>query len=165
MDTISREQRSRTMSRIRSKNTKPELLVRRFLYANGFRYRVNVRTLPGSPDIVLKKFRTVIFIHGCFWHSHSCQQGRLPQTNVDFWTRKLTRNKERDSDVREKLRQLGWKTMIVWECQLKPAVRQQTLQEVVYLLNKANLENLHKRYQLPEETIRIAAEEPPKYGK
>lgn len=153
------------MSRIRSKNTKPELLVRRFLYANGFRYRVNVRTLPGSPDIVLKKFRTVIFIHGCFWHSHSCQQGRLPQTNVDFWTRKLTRNKERDSDVREKLRQLGWKTMIVWECQLKPAVRQQTLQEVVYLLNKANLENLHKRYQLPEETIRIAAEEPPKYGK
>lgn len=165
MDTISREQRSRTMSRIRSKNTKPEMLVRRFLYANGFRYRVNVRTLPGSPDIVLKKFRTVIFIHGCFWHSHSCQQGRLPQTNVDFWTRKLTRNKERDSDVREKLRQLGWKTMIVWECQLKPAVRQQTLQEVVYLLNKANLENLHKRYQLPEETIRIAAEEPPKYGK
>lgn len=153
------------MSRIRSKNTKPEMLVRRFLYANGFRYRVNVRTLPGSPDIVLKKFRTVIFIHGCFWHSHSCQQGRLPQTNVDFWTRKLTRNKERDSDVREKLRQLGWKTMIVWECQLKPAVRQQTLQEVVYLLNKANLENLHKRYQLPEETIRIAAEEPPKYGK
>lgn len=165
MDTISREQRSRTMSRIRSKNTKPELLVRRFLYANGFRYRVNVRTLPGSPDIVLKKYRTVIFIHGCFWHSHSCQQGRLPQTNVDFWTRKLTRNKERDSDVREKLRQLGWKTMIVWECQLKPAVCQQTLQEVVYLLNKANLENLHKRYQLPEETIRIAAEEPPKYGK
>lgn len=153
------------MSRIRSKNTKPEMLVRRYLYANGFRYRVNVRTLPGTPDIVLKKFRTVIFIHGCFWHSHSCQQGRLPQSNVDFWIRKLTRNKERDSDVREKLRQLGWKTMIVWECQLKPAVRQQTLQEVVYLLNKANLDNLHKRYQLPEETMSIAAEEPPKYGK
>lgn len=165
MDTISKEQRSRTMSRIRSKDTKPEMLVRRFLYANGFRYRVNVKTLPGTPDIVLKKYRTVIFIHGCFWHSHECQKGRMPQSNMLFWQQKLERNKQRDTEVREKLRLLGWKTMVVWECQLKPKVRQQTLHEVTYLLNKANLDELHKKYQLPEETNRVAADEPLKYGK
>ena len=165
MDTISKEQRSRTMSRIRSNNTKPEMLVRRFLYANGFRYRVNVKTLPGTPDIVLKKFHLVIFIHGCFWHSHECQNGRMPKTNVAFWQQKLTRNKERDAEVREKLRCMGWKTLIVWECQLKPAVRQQTLQEIAYILNSVELERLHTKYKLPEEPTRIAAEEAPRYGR
>ncbi|MCQ2606687.1 MAG: very short patch repair endonuclease [Bacteroidales bacterium] len=165
MDTISQEQRSRTMSKIHSKNTKPELLVRRYLYANGFRYRLNVKTLPGSPDIVLAKYHTAIFIHGCFWHSHSCLQGRLPKSNVEFWTNKLNRNHERDIIVREQLTAFGWKTIVVWECQLKPAVREQTLKEIVSILNEINLKQLHKKYQLPESTpIRIAAEDAKTYG-
>lgn len=165
MDTISKEQRSRTMSKIHSKNTKPEMLVRRYLYAHGFRYRLNVRALPGSPDIVLAKYRTAIFIHGCFWHSHSCLKGRLPQSNVEFWTNKLNRNHERDIAVREQLTKLGWKTLVVWECQLKPAVREQTLKEVEAILNKINLQQLHKKYQLPDiAPTRIAAEDAATYG-
>lgn len=165
MDTITKEQRSRTMSRIRSRNTKPELLVRRYLYANGFRYRVNVKTLPGTPDIVLRKYQTVVFIHGCFWHSHSCMAGRLPKSNTEFWRKKLERNQVRDRVVREQLRMMGWKTIIVWECQLKPQKRAHTLQELMYLLNRANLENLHKKYVIPEPDVRIAAEKPSSYGK
>lgn len=124
-----------------------------------------MKSLPGSPDIVLKKYKTVIFIHGCFWHSHECLKGKIPQTNVEFWQQKLARNKERDLAVREELRLSGWKTMVVWECQLKPKVRQQTLQEIAFLLNKANLVELHRKYQVSEEPLRVAAEEIPKYGK
>ncbi|MCQ2960041.1 MAG: very short patch repair endonuclease [Bacteroidales bacterium] len=166
MDTVSKEQRSRNMSRIRSTDTKPEMIVRQYLYKNGFRYRVNVKTLPGSPDIVLKKYHTAIFIHGCFWHRHECQNGRFPQTNIEFWQQKFTRNVERDALVREQLRMLGWKTMIVWECQLKKKIRQQTLQEITYLLNKANLDVLHKKYQLSSDNsiVTIAAEDSIKYG-
>lgn len=130
------------MSRIRGKDTKPEWLVRRFLYAEGFRYRVNVSTLPGKPDIVLKKYRTAIFIHGCFWHNHSCQGGRMPKSHAEFWRQKMARNEQRDVEVREKLRQLGWRTMVVWECQLKPKVRERTLLEIAYLLNGALLDQL-----------------------
>ena len=128
--------------------TKPEWLVRRFLYAEGFRYRVNVSTLPGKPDIVLKKYRTVIFIHGCFWHNHACQKGRMPKTNVEFWRQKLERNEQRDVEVREKLRCLGWRTMVVWECQLKPKVREKTLQEIAYLLNEAFLDCVRLRKKI-----------------
>ena len=159
------------MSRIRAKNTKPEMIVRRYLYANGFRFRVNVRTLPGTPDIVLKKYHTAIFINGCFWHGHVCQQGRMPKSNVEFWLNKITRNKERDEEVRDKLRTIGWRTMVVWECQLKPSVRQQTLEGIVYLLNEAFLD-LHRRkcqslqpfYVEPGEDSYMVAEDAPRYG-
>ncbi|MBO7507079.1 MAG: DNA mismatch endonuclease Vsr [Paludibacteraceae bacterium] len=172
MDKITPEQRSKTMSRIRAKNTKPEMIVRRYLYANGFRFRVNVRTLPGTPDIVLKKYHTAIFINGCFWHGHVCQQGRMPKSNVEFWLNKITRNKERDEEVRDKLRTIGWRTMVVWECQLKPSVRQQTLEGIVYLLNEAFLD-LHRRkcqplqpfYVEPGEDSYMVAEDAPRYGK
>lgn len=164
MDTLSKEQRSLNMSKIHSFDTKPEILVRRYLFANGFRYRVNVKSLPGTPDIVLRKYRTVIFIHGCFWHQHECMKGKLPKTNTEFWEQKFRKNHERDISVREKLKQLGWNTLIVWECQLKPTVREQTLKEIAYLLNKSQLKILHHRYQIYEEPIRIAAEEPAKYG-
>ena len=127
------------MSRIKGKNTKPEMLVRRYLYARGFRYRVNVPDLPGKPDIVLQKYRTVIFIHGCFWHNHSCLGGRMPKSRESFWREKFSRNQERDERVRQQLRDMGWYTMVVWECQLKPSVREKTLLEVEYLLNKALL--------------------------
>lgn len=158
------------MSKIHSRDTKPELIVRRYLYANGFRYRVNVRTLPGSPDIVLKKYHTAIFINGCFWHGHVCQQGRMPKTNVEFWNKKITRNIERDAEVRDKLRALGWRTMVVWECQLKPAVREETLAGVAYLLNEAFLDLYRKKnasvspYSIEETETAYAAEDSPLYG-
>jgi len=144
------------MSRIRSKNTKPELLVRRYLYANGFRYRVNVASLPGKPDIVLKKYHTVIFIHGCFWHGHSCLQGKTPQTNPLFWQNKFKRNKERDIEVRNELKALGWNTLVIWECQLKPKTRQKTLEEITYWLNEAYLD----RFRLKKNQYSFAEEEP-----
>lgn len=171
MDKITPEQRSKTMARIRSKNTKPEMLVRKYLYANGFRFRVNVRTLPGTPDIVLKKYHTAIFINGCFWHGHVCQQGRMPKTNVAFWEQKITRNIARDAEVREKLRALGWRTMVVWECQLKPAVREQTLAGIVYLLNEAFLDRFRKKNHevdgcpAAEPFDACAAEEGASYGR
>lgn len=162
MDILSAEQRSLTMSRIRSKNTKPELIVRRYLFANGFRYRVNVSTLPGKPDIVLRKYRTAIFIHGCFWHGHDCLKGRSPKTNPRFWENKFNRNKERDVEVREKLKKLGWNTLIVWECQLKPKVREKTLEEICYWLNEAFLsiykKGTPKTYSMEEITPSIAAD-------
>ena len=152
------------MSRIRSRNTKPEMLVRRYLYAHGFRYRVNVKTLPGSPDIALRRYRTAIFVHGCFWHGHECQKGRTPKTHTEFWVQKIACNQARDIEVRTKLRALGWRTMVVWECQLKPKVRQQTLDGIAYLLNEAFLDNYRrpnttKTYSFPEEEAAdIAAE-------
>ena len=171
MDKITPQQRSKTMSRIHSKNTKPEMIVRRYLFANGFRFRVNVRTLPGTPDIVLKKYHTAIFINGCFWHGHICQQGRMPKSNVAFWENKITRNKERDEEVRDKLRAIGWRTMVVWECQLKPAVRQQTLEGILFLLNEAFLDLHRKKVELKpaygeeyDEEGRMVAEDSPRYG-
>lgn len=170
MDKITPEQRSKTMSRIRSKNTKPEMLVRRYLYANGFRFRVNVKTLPGTPDIVLKKYHTAIFINGCFWHGHVCQQGRMPKTNVAFWENKIHRNIERDAQVRDQLRALGWRTMVVWECQLKRSVREDTLSGIVYLLNEAFLDRYRKNdaEEVPDtetnENGSLAAENEAVYG-
>ena len=169
MDRLTPQQRSKTMSRIRNRNTKPEMLVRRYLYAHGFRYRVNVRTLPGTPDIALRKYHTAIFIHGCFWHGHECQGGRMPQTHTEFWAKKIARNQARDIEVRDKLRALGWRTMVVWECQLKPKTRQQTLDSIAYLLNQAFLDKYRKpepkKYVIPEAEVRIAAEEKVEYGK
>lgn len=165
MDKMTPEQRSRTMSRIRSRNTKPELLVRRYLYAHGFRYRVNVKTLPGTPDIALRKYRTAIFINGCFWHGHSCLKGKRPKTNSEFWIQKILRNQTRDEEVRVKLRALGWRTMVVWECQLTAKKREKTLEEIVYLLNSAFLDKYRIQpqpvvYTMDEEReVDVAAED------
>lgn len=137
------------MSRIRSKNTKPELLVRRFLFANGYRYRINVKSLPGTPDIVLKKYHTVIFIHGCFWHRHECLRGKMPKTHTQFWEKKFTKNQERDLEVRNQLKMMGWNTLIIWECQLKPSRRAQTLEEINYWLNEAYLNQFRSDSPIP----------------
>ena len=119
-DTVEREQRSRIMSRVGGKNTKPELHVRFLLHRMGFRFRLHRRDLPGRPDIVLPRHRKVIFVHGCFWHGHEgCRRSARPTSNVDFWNRKLDRNIERDRKAVDDLRSLGWKTLIVWECETK----------------------------------------------
>lgn len=119
-DTLTPEQRSERMSRIRSKDTKPELALRSALHGMGFRFRVNARQLPGKPDIVLPKHRTVIFVHGCFWHRHEgCKVASTPKTNTGFWEEKFARNVERDRSTTRKLGQLGWEIMVVWECELK----------------------------------------------
>lgn len=129
MDNFSKEQRSYVMSKVPQKGTKPEYIVRKFLFSNGFRYRVNVKKLPGSPDIVLPKYKTVIFVHGCFWHGHSCKYANLPVTNYDFWYDKIEKNKERDASKNQLLKDLGWNVFIVWQCELKNTViRKQRLE-------------------------------------
>lgn len=106
------------MSKVNDKETKPEILVRKYLFSKGFRFRKNVKTLPGSPDIVLPKYKTVIFVHGCFWHGHVCRKGRLPETNHEFWVDKIAKNQERDNRKISELKDLGWKIFIVWDCEL-----------------------------------------------
>ena len=119
------------MAAIHSASTKPELRLRHALWHLGFRYRVNVRRLPGSPDIVLPKYRTVIFVHGCFWHGHKdCRNASTPKTNTDFWTAKIARNQQRDQEVWRQLEAKGWAVIIVWECQLKKAVLEDTIAHV-----------------------------------
>ena len=125
------EQRFKCMSHNRAKNTGPELKLRHALWRLGFRYRVNVKHLPGSPDIVLPKYRTVIFVHGCFWHGHKgCKYYTVPKTNTDFWTAKVTRNQNRDQEVWRQLEAKGWSVIIIWECQLKKAVLDETIVRV-----------------------------------
>lgn len=114
------ETRSRTMRAVKSKDTKPELIVRRLVHRMGFRFRLHRKDLPGFPDIVFPSRKKIIFVHGCFWHGHNCKRGnRLPSTNLDYWAAKLARNRQRDEDTLVELRRLGWSTYIVWECQLR----------------------------------------------
>ena len=142
-DRLNPQQRRKCMQSIRSMNTKPELLVRRFLFSRGFRFRLNVKKLPGSPDIVLKKYRTAIFINGCFWHGHEeCKYFVLPKTNTAFWQEKISRNRERDLKRRIELRNMGWHTITLWECQLKPKTANQTLQGLETALYRIFLLNL-----------------------
>ena len=130
-DRMTPQQRHRCMSRIHSSGTKPEIRLRRALWGRGFRYRVNVSGLPGKPDIVFGRYRTVVFVHGCFWHGHpGCSLYTVPKTNVEFWVAKVERNKARDSAVWRRLEALGWKVVIVWECQLKKAVFEETVARV-----------------------------------
>lgn len=118
MDSLSREQRSQLMSRIRGKNTKPEIQVRKSLFALGLRYRIHA-PLPGRPDICFPKYRTVVFVHGCFWHGHNCRLFRMPKTNRAFWREKIESNQRRDIDARRQLRAAGWRVLTVWECSLR----------------------------------------------
>ena len=124
-DIKTQESRSYNMSRIAGKDTKPEELVRRYLFSKGFRYRKNVRKLPGSPDLVLPKYRTVIFVNGCFWHGHEgCKYFVWPKSNVEFWRQKIETNISRDQRKETQLRDMGWNVLVVWECELRPPKRQ-----------------------------------------
>lgn len=116
--------RRKTMQAVKSKDTLPELRLRHFVYADGFRYRLHSRDLPGCPDLVFRRLKKVIFVHGCFWHSHNCARGaRVPKSNTAYWTAKIARNRARDIAARKALQVAGWKVLIVWECELKNAMR------------------------------------------
>lgn len=132
MDVHDKATRSYNMSQIKGKNTKPEELVRKYLFTRGFRYRKNDKRLPGSPDIVLPKYKTVIFVNGCFWHGHTgCKYFVWPQNNADFWREKIQCNIERDKNNYDKLKQLGWTVVLVWECELKKHRRDETLLSLI----------------------------------
>ena len=154
------EQRHFCMASIRGKNTRPEILVRKYLFAHGYRFRIHVKKLPGTPDIVLLKYRTVIFVNGCFWHGHrNCTFYSKPKSNVDFWEQKIERNIKRDLENRIKLRDMGWHVIQFWECQLKPKVREENLQGLLYTLNKIMILNYQsKPYRMEEEEKRLVAE-------
>ncbi len=140
MDRITPEQRHYTMSRIRGKDTKPEILVRKYLFSEGFRFRKNDKRYPGHPDIVLPKYRTAIFVNGCFWHGHEgCKYYTVPKSNTEFWIEKVKRNQERDKADASKLSEMGWNVITIWECQLEKACREKTLDDLVEKLKKLQL--------------------------
>lgn len=150
MDKLSAEQRHKNMAAIKSKDTKPEMIVRRGLWSKGFRYRLNSPKLPGHPDLVLRKYRTCIFVNGCFWHGHDVVWPRaedeerivnsecckIPQTNREFWVAKIRRNQQRDKEEQQQLARMGWHCITIWECELAPKRREQTLKALAYTLNK-----------------------------
>lgn len=173
-DKLSIEQRHYNMSRIRGKDTKPEMIVRRYLWKHGYRYRLNHRRLPGKPDIVLRKYKSCIFINGCFWHGHqvhlpsdnlqytiSSECCKIPRTNRDFWVKKITRNQERDAEVKQKLSKMGWNSITIWECELKPSKREATLTSLLLTLSKILLHTTQNhKYDLEEEApSRLVADE------
>ena len=184
-DSISPQQRHANMAAIHGKNTKPEVVVRKWLWGHGYRYRLNHPRLPGKPDIVMRKYRTCIFVNGCFWHGHNVSltpnpspkgEGskefdnseccKIPKTNRDFWVTKIQRNQERDLKVQHELAAMGWYSITIWECELKPKVREKTLESLAYTLNKIFLQyHSIRRYEIPEEEPMMAAEEiQDKYG-
>lgn len=143
MDELTPQQRSYKMSLIRSKATKPERLVRNWLWHHGYRYRLNVKSVPGSPDIVLRRYRTAIFVNGCFWHGHeNCKKYIVPKSNTDFWVNKVKINKERDRRNYNDLYNAGWKVIIIWECQLNKKSINDTMLNVEHLLSCNLLESL-----------------------
>ena len=147
MDKLTPQQRHANMAAIRSKDTKLEMIVRRGLWSRGFRYRLDHKRLPGHPDLVLRKYRTCIFVNGCFWHGHNLTESRMedviessecckiPRTNREFWVAKIRRNKERDKEEQRKLAAMGWHCITVWECELKPSKREETLESLAFTLN------------------------------
>ena len=140
MDKLTPQQRHKNMASIRGKNTKPELIVRKGLWKRGFRYRLNHKRLVGHPDLVLRKYRTCIFVNGCFWHGHEgCS--KIPSTNWEFWEAKIRRNKERGIETQKELAKMGWHCVTVWECELKPNVRENTLDSLAFTLNRIYLQD------------------------
>jgi DNA mismatch endonuclease, patch repair protein len=138
-DVFSKEKRSEVMSRIRATNTKPELIVRKFLFSKGLRFRLHQKKLPGNPDIVLKKYNTVIFIHGCFWHGHTsskCKIKRMPKSNISFWENKILTNQNRDKKNHRILKRDGWRIITIWECDLRSKNKDLVLEKLV---NKISL--------------------------
>lgn len=126
-DNHSKEVRSMNMSHIRSTNSKPEEIVRKYLFSKGLRYRKNVRTLPGKPDIVLPKYKTIVFVNGCFWHKHDCGRFVMPSSNTEYWEKKINGNVERDKTNIALLEEQGWRVIVIWECQLKKKVQSENL--------------------------------------
>ena len=180
-DRMTPEQRHRCMSHIRSKATKPELKVRRWLWSHGYRYRLNVKSVPGKPDIVMRPYRTAIFVNGCFWHGHSLTPApspagegssyfledsaccKIPSTNREFWVNKIRRNQERDQRNYQMLQENGWRVIVVWECELKASAIEQTMRRVELQLNE-NLLSLYRHNPQPypideEQPSSMAAEE------
>lgn len=140
-DVHSPEQRSFNMSRIRSKDTKPEILVRRFLFSKGFRYRLHVKKLPGKPDIVLPKYKIAIYIHGCFWHGHDgCRYFVIPKTRTEWWHKKIMRNKELDRSNSIKIKSLGWEVLEIYECSLRKDKFEGTSEKILRLIKKNTAE-------------------------
>ena len=190
MDKVTPLQRSANMAAIHGKDTKPEMVVRRWLWGRGFRYRLNHPRLPGKPDIVMRKYRTCIFVNGCFWHGHlvkfspnkslelsveslesvesskweaeNSECCKIPKTNREFWVAKIRRNQERDLEVQHRLAAMGWHSITIWECELKPKVREKTLESLAYTLNRIYLQDHGvRRYEGPEEETMMAAESIP----
>ncbi len=156
MDKLTTQQRHKNMAAIRSKDTKLEMIVRHGLWKRGFRYRLNHKRLPGHPDLVLRKYRTCIFVNGCFWHGHKvmsdvrCKKDdviesseccKIPKTNREFWVAKIRRNKERDKEEQRRLAEMGWHCITVWECELKPSKREETLESIAFTLNHIFLQD------------------------
>ena len=130
-DNHTKEQRSTNMSHIRSTDTRPEVMVRKYLFKQGFRYRKNDDNLPGKPDIVLPKYHTVVFVNGCFWHKHNCSRFVWPSSNKVYWTNKILKNVERDQENQTALAAAGWKVIVIWECELKKKLFQETMEKVI----------------------------------
>lgn len=194
-DKLTIAQRHACMAAIRGKDTKPEIIVRKYLWRHGFRYRLNHPRLPGKPDVVLRKYRTCIFVNGCFWHGHglapleansekrivksgTCDVRndvlaitgeiqdsgccKIPKTNTDFWVKKIRRNQERDVEVQQRLAQMGWHSITVWECQLKVKERKKTLDSLAYTLNHIYLNDrkpARQGYETEEASMLMVAEE------
>ena len=177
-DTMTAEQRHRCMSHIRSRDTKPELKVRRWLWSHGYRYRLNVKSVPGKPDIVMRPYRTAIFVNGCFWHGHNVRMSegeralmgervensaccKIPQSNREFWISKIKRNQERDERNYRLLQENGWQVIVVWECQLVPSKIEHTMRSVELLLNEkmlARYKHTPTTYTRADEPLPLAAE-------
>ena len=144
-DTKTPSERSENMSRIRSTNTKPEEIVRKYLFSHGFRYRKNDKRYPGKPDIVLPKYRTIIFVNGCFWHMHGCSRSRLPRSNQDYWFPKIERNIQRDTETHQKLKTAGWQVIVVWECELKKRLAEKRLSLLCDEIKSHNFSNQKRK--------------------
>jgi len=136
-DVFQTDKRREIMQHVKTRNTAPEVKLRSLLHRRGFRFRVNRHDLPGKPDIVLPKYKTVIFVHGCFWHGHDCNRGRRPQTNVDFWNKKIDANITRDRNEANQLMELGWRVCVVWECEIKKKNEDNLIAKIESVLLKA----------------------------
>ncbi len=164
MDVMTPEQRSRCMATVKGKDTKPEMIVRKYLFSRGLRYRVNNRKLPGSPDIVLKKYKTVVFIDGCFWHGHeNCKYFRLPKSNGDFWRHKIAMNIARDYANNVNLKLAGWRVIRIWECEIRTiAKREENLNHLYASITGTQNVGHYQTYETDEATV--AAEPYTTYG-
>jgi DNA mismatch endonuclease (patch repair protein) len=158
VDVVDPATRSRMMSGIRGKNTKPEILVRKALHKQGFRYRLHVKDLPGKPDLVFPKYNAVIFVHGCFWHGHNCKYFKVPKTRTEFWLNKINDNRRRDRRVQHELAATGWRIAIVWECSVRSKINMELLdlanQLSDWLRSDSSSAEFPTGHSLPSNTIR-----------
>ena len=166
MDIWDKKKRSEVMSKIRSKNTKPEMILRKALFQKGYRYRINYKKLPGKPDIVFPKYKTVIFIHGCFWHGHDigCIDSHIPKTNTSFWIEKIAKNKERDETNTMQILSMGWKVLTIWDCEIQQKNKIESLIEKItsVMQDKASCKSKSisvKIYEEIEGNIMMVAED------